>query len=136
MGLETRIPNATIQVKFTAEDFCEMYNFNVGSAMYFILRATHGDSEARDLKLAKYYLERACYVGLDEYKYIPAKRVILDYDRVCIHEFVSSDDYLRTMCDGETYRGEVSIRGCKNCIDMINLRLGDIEKEKVDHKKA
>lgn len=45
---------------FEPIDICELYNFNVGNAIKYILRAGHkeGNDELTDLKKALWYMER------------------------------------------------------------------------------
>lgn len=50
--------SATITLTFEPIDLCELYQFNVGNALKYLLRAEYKGKYIEDLQKAQWYLER------------------------------------------------------------------------------
>lgn len=115
---------ASVTVNLEPIQLCECYDFCLGNAIKYILRAPYKGNTLQDMKKAKWYLERELsthYPCEDWEDYKPSK-----LDPILFNAFCTNNKFINILImDKET--GVINCNSIKCTIRDINIFISELE---------
>ena len=107
-------------------DLCECFDFCIGNALKYLLRAGHkeGNPEEQDLAKARWYLNRALKSSTSCFGFRPVAgmRYVVEFATT---SYSSRNDFIRVLfCMAES-PGEIKEASVRRCIKLINEKIGE-----------
>lgn len=114
---------ASVTVNLEPIQLCECYDFCLGNAIKYILRAPYKGNALQDMKKAKWYLERELsthYPGEDWEDYEPSK-----LDPTLFNAFCTNNKFINLLINKET--GTINCNSINCTLRDINIFISELE---------
>lgn len=113
---------ASITINLEPIQLCECYDFCLGNAIKYILRAPYKGNALQDMKKAKWYLERELSTHYpDEWEdYKPSK-----LDPILFNAFCTNNKFINILINKET--GSINCNSIKCTLRDINIFISELE---------
>lgn len=113
---------ASVTVNLEPIQLCECYDFCLGNAIKYILRAPYKGNTLQDMKKAKWYLERELSTHYpDEWEdYKPNK-----LDQTLFNAFCTNNKFINILINKET--GSINCNSIKCTLRDINIFISELE---------
>lgn len=113
---------ASITVNLEPIQLCECYDFCLGNAIKYILRAPYKGNTLQDMKKAKWYLERELSTHYpDEWgDYKPS-----EVDSILFNAFCANNKFINILINKET--GSINCNSIKCTLRDINIFISELE---------
>lgn len=112
---------ASVTVNLEPIQLCECYDFCLGNAIKYILRAPYKGNTLQDMKKAKWYLERELHthhIWWDDYK-------SSKLDTTLFNAFCTNNKFINTLIDKET--GVINCNSIECTLRDINIFISELE---------
>ena len=107
-------------------DLCECYDFCIGNALKYVIRAgkKDGNSFEQDLAKARWYLNRAMRSPVSSFGFRPVngKRAVVEF---AADAYSIRNEFVGALFLGAEQPGEIPARSVSRCIKLINEKIGD-----------
>lgn len=113
---------ASVTVNLEPIQLCECYDFCLGNAIKYILRAPYKGNTLQDMKKAKWYLERELSTHYpDEWgDYKPS-----EVDSILFNAFCANNKFINILINKET--GSINCNSIKCTLRDINIFISELE---------
>ena len=113
---------ASVTVNLEPIQLCECYDFCLGNAIKYILRAPYKGNTLQDMKKAKWYLERELSTHYpDEWgDYKPS-----EVDSILFNAFCTNNKFINILINKET--GSINCNYIKCTLRDINIFISELE---------
>lgn len=111
---------ASVTVNLEPIELCECYDFCLGNAIKYILRAPYKGNTLQDMKKAKWYLERKLNTHHIWNDYKSSK-----LDTTLFNAFCTNNKFINTLIDKET--GVINCNSIKCTLRDINIFISKLE---------
>lgn len=113
---------ASVTVNLEPIQLCECYDFCLGNAIKYILRAPYKGNTLQDMKKAKWYLERELSTHYpDEWgDYKPS-----EVDSILFNAFCTNNKFINILINKET--GSINCNSIKCTLRDINIFISELE---------
>lgn len=113
---------ASVTVNLEPIQLCECYDFCLGNAIKYILRAPYKGNTLQDMKKAKWYLERELSTHYpDEWgDYKPS-----ELDSILFNAFCTNNKFINILINKET--GSINCNSIKCTLRDINIFISELE---------
>lgn len=111
---------ASVTVNLEPIQLCECYDFCIGNAIKYILRAPYKGNTLQDMKKAKWYLERELNTHHIWNDYKSSK-----LDTILFNAFCTNNKFINTLIDKET--GVINCNSIKCTLRDINIFISELE---------
>ncbi len=113
---------ASVTVNLEPIQLCECYDFCLGNAIKYILRAPYKGNALQDMKKAKWYLERelSTHHPDDWEDYKPSK-----LDSTLFNAFCTNNKFINILINKET--GSINCNSIKCTLRDINIFISELE---------
>ena len=111
---------ASVTVNLEPIELCECYDFCLGNAIKYILRAPYKGNTLQDMKKAKWYLERKLNTHHIWNDYKSSK-----LDTTLFNAFCTNNKFINTLINKET--GVINCNSIKCTLRDINIFISKLE---------
>ena len=111
---------ASITINLEPIQLCECYDFCLGNAIKYILRAPYKNNALQDMKKAKWYLERELSTHYPWEDYKPNK-----LDPTLFNAFCTNNKFINILINKET--GSINCNSINCTLRDINIFISELE---------
>ena len=110
-------------------DLCECYDFCIGNALKYLIRAgkKDGNPTEQDLAKARWYLNRALTRQVKFDSYHPDDKKDIQLIKCAVHGYCATNEYLKTLFFPRSSNlsfPAISLGDIGRCIKLINQKIG------------